>query len=53
MRRNFVAAHLIPRLGAPEDIAGAAAFLFSDDADFCTGEILPVDGGWNAKGSAG
>jgi NAD(P)-dependent dehydrogenase (short-subunit alcohol dehydrogenase family) len=53
MRRNFVAAHLIPRLGAPEDIAAAAAFLFSDDADFCTGEILPVDGGWNAKGSAG
>ncbi|WP_431937575.1 SDR family NAD(P)-dependent oxidoreductase [Nocardia grenadensis] len=53
MRENFVAAHLIPRLGTPADIAGAAAFLLSDDASFCTGEILPVDGGWNAKGSAG
>jgi NAD(P)-dependent dehydrogenase (short-subunit alcohol dehydrogenase family) len=53
MRENFVAAHIIPRLGTPEDIAAAAAFLFSDDAAFCTGEILPVDGGWNTKGSAG
>jgi NAD(P)-dependent dehydrogenase (short-subunit alcohol dehydrogenase family) len=40
-------------LGRPEDIANAAAFFFSDDSEFCTGEILPVDGGWNAKGSAG
>jgi NAD(P)-dependent dehydrogenase (short-subunit alcohol dehydrogenase family) len=53
MRENFTAAHIIPRLGTPEDIAGAAAFLFSDDAAFCTGEILPVDGGWNTKGSPG
>lgn len=53
MRSNFVAAHLIPRLGRPDDIAAAAAFLLSDDAAFCTGEVLPVDGGWNAKGSAG
>lgn len=53
MRKNFEAAHIIPRLGTPEDIAAAAAFLFSDDAGFCTGEILPVDGGWNTKGSAG
>ncbi|MDD7941562.1 SDR family NAD(P)-dependent oxidoreductase [Actinomycetospora lutea] len=53
MKKNFEAAHIIPRLGRPEDIAAAAAFLFSDDAAFCTGEILPVDGGWNTKGSAG
>jgi NAD(P)-dependent dehydrogenase (short-subunit alcohol dehydrogenase family) len=53
MKKNFEAAHIIPRLGTPEDIAAAAAFLFSDDAAFCTGEILPVDGGWNTKGSAG
>ncbi|GAA4840082.1 beta-ketoacyl-ACP reductase [Actinomycetospora corticicola] len=53
MRENFTAAHIIPRLGRAEDIAAAAAFLFSDDAAFCTGEILPVDGGWNTKGSAG
>jgi NAD(P)-dependent dehydrogenase (short-subunit alcohol dehydrogenase family) len=53
MRENFVAAHMIPRLGRAEDIAAAAAFLFSDDASFCTGQSMPVDGGWNAKGSAG
>ncbi|MBO4237837.1 SDR family NAD(P)-dependent oxidoreductase [Pseudonocardia alni] len=53
MRENFVAAHLIPRLGTPADIAAAAAFLLSEDASFLTGEVLPVDGGWNAKGSAG
>jgi NAD(P)-dependent dehydrogenase (short-subunit alcohol dehydrogenase family) len=33
----------------PDDIAGAAAFLASDDARFLTGEALIVDGGWNAR----
>jgi 3-oxoacyl-[acyl-carrier protein] reductase len=33
------------RLSAPDDIAGAAAYLASDDASFVTGVILPVDGG--------
>jgi NAD(P)-dependent dehydrogenase (short-subunit alcohol dehydrogenase family) len=32
--------------GAPEDCAGAAAFLCSDAASFITGVVLPVDGGW-------
>lgn len=35
-------------MGAPEDIAAAAAFLASDDARFITGVVLPVDGGWTA-----
>lgn len=50
---NFKDAHIIRRLGEPEDIAAAVAFFFSEDASFLTGEILPVDGGWNTKGSAG
>ncbi len=33
------------RLGVPQDIAGAAVFLASDEARWITGAILPVDGG--------
>ncbi len=33
------------RLGQPEDLAGAAAFLCSDDAAYVTGHVLVVDGG--------
>jgi glucose 1-dehydrogenase len=33
------------RLGTPEDIGKAAAFLASDDADYITGAALRVDGG--------
>ena len=34
------------RLGTPEDIAHAAAFLASEKADFITGQVLTVDGGF-------
>ncbi|MCA9229626.1 MAG: SDR family oxidoreductase [Planctomycetales bacterium] len=37
------------RLGTPEDIGRAAAFLVSGDADYITGAILPVDGGFRFK----
>lgn len=33
-------------MGAPEDVAAAAAYLVSDDARFVTGVVLTVDGGW-------
>ncbi len=40
-------ADVIPmgRLGAPEEVAGAAAFLASADATYITGAIIVVDGG--------
>ena len=34
------------RVGQPEDIGAAAAFLASDEADYITGIVLYVDGGW-------
>ena len=39
------------RLGKPEDVAGVAAFLASDDASYVTGATYFVDGGltWNYK----
>jgi 3-oxoacyl-[acyl-carrier protein] reductase len=46
-RQVMVDATPIPRMGAPDDIAGAALFLASDDASFVTGQTLAVDGGWS------
>lgn len=37
------------RLGTPQDIGRAAAFLVSDEADYITGVVLPVDGGFRFK----
>jgi 3-oxoacyl-[acyl-carrier protein] reductase len=35
----------VRRVGFPEDIAAAAAFLASDEASYITGQTLYVDGG--------
>lgn len=37
------------RVGTPEDIGRAIAFLASDEADFITGTVLTVDGGMHTK----
>lgn len=42
--------HPIGRIGQPEDVAGAVAYLLSNDASFITGVTLPVDGGRSILG---
>jgi 3-oxoacyl-[acyl-carrier protein] reductase len=33
------------RLGSPDDVSGAVAFLLSPDASYITGHVLTIDGG--------
>ena len=48
VRRERVGVHPIGRLGKPEDIAGLALYLASDQSAWVTGAALPVDGGYLA-----
>ena len=44
-RKMNAEANPVKRVGHPEDIAAAAAFLCSDEASYITGQTLYVDGG--------
>lgn len=44
-RAKFVATIPLGRMSTPRDIANAALYLASDEADFITGVVLEVDGG--------
>ena len=47
-KEKYAAQIPLGRIGKPEDVANAVAFLASDDACYITGQILGVDGGLNA-----
>ncbi len=48
VRRERIGVHPIGRLGVPEDIAGLAVYLASDESSWTTGAAFPVDGGYLA-----
>jgi NAD(P)-dependent dehydrogenase (short-subunit alcohol dehydrogenase family) len=48
VRKERIGVHPIGRLGQPEDIAGFAVYLASDESLWVTGTALPVDGGYLA-----
>jgi len=44
--RLYVENRAMPRAQLPQDVVGAVLFLLSDAADFVTGQLLPVNGGF-------
>jgi len=48
VRQERIGVHPIGRLGQPEDIAGLAVYLASDESSWVTGAAFPVDGGYLA-----
>jgi 3-oxoacyl-[acyl-carrier protein] reductase len=50
---QVIAGYPLGRLGTPEDVAAAVAFLAGDDASWVTGQTLTVDGGLLLRGAFG
>ena len=50
MRTALTRAIPFGRLGQPDDLPGAVAFLASDDAAFITGQVMSVSGGLTMVG---
>jgi 3-oxoacyl-[acyl-carrier protein] reductase len=49
IKKNMIEGSYLKRMAEPEDIAKAILFMASDDADFITGQVLLVDGGFSLK----
>jgi NAD(P)-dependent dehydrogenase (short-subunit alcohol dehydrogenase family) len=48
VRRERISVHPLGRLGQPQDMAGLAVYLASDESSWVTGAVFPVDGGYLA-----
>ena len=48
MRAELNARQPMGRLGKPEEIASLIRYVCSSEAEFMTGSLLPIDGGWTA-----
>jgi NAD(P)-dependent dehydrogenase (short-subunit alcohol dehydrogenase family) len=48
IRTELNARQPMGRLGKPEEIASMVRYICSDEAEFMTGSLLPIDGGWTA-----
>jgi NAD(P)-dependent dehydrogenase (short-subunit alcohol dehydrogenase family) len=48
VRAERIAVHPIGRLGQPDDVAGLAVYLASDESSWVTGSVFAVDGGYLA-----
>jgi NAD(P)-dependent dehydrogenase (short-subunit alcohol dehydrogenase family) len=53
IRKRVVDGVPLGRFGTPADIGKACLFLASDFADFITGAVIPVDGGWAQNNCGG
>jgi 3-oxoacyl-[acyl-carrier protein] reductase len=49
IKQNMIEGSYLKRMAEPEDIAKAILFMASNDADFITGQVLLVDGGFSLK----
>ncbi len=49
IKQNMIQGSYLKRMAEPEDIAKAILFMASNDADFITGQVLLVDGGFSLK----
>jgi 3-oxoacyl-[acyl-carrier protein] reductase len=49
VKKGMIEGSYLKRMAQPEDIAKAILFLASEDANFITGQMILVDGGFSLK----